>query len=196
MKFFKIFILNLIFLFFVIIFFEAITFVVDYYKLKENFVFDNRWNIQPYYTKIYSFKDFYNNFKNEEWFFRSPSDLLYKNRPIILFGCSFTYGQNLEQNQTMSYKLSQYTNRAVINRAHSGWGIQHMLWQLKNDKELTKIPNPEYIIYTFIPDHIGRLYSFCYFNHEWYLSPAYKILRNNSLKEIIPPPPQYIDFIL
>ena len=80
-----------------------------------------------------------------------------KKRPIIIFGCSFAYGGELENSQTISYKLAQQTGRPIYNRARSGLGIQHMLFQLR-DKEFYKIvPKPEYVIYIYMEGHPLRL---------------------------------------
>ena len=89
-------------------------------------------------------------------------------KSIILFGCSFTEGASLANNETFSHILAKGMKRGVYNRAHGGWGTQHMLYQLRSNKfyELLnnkKISNtekeiPQYIIYTYITDHINRIH--------------------------------------
>ena len=81
-----------------------------------------------------------------------------KKKPIVLFGCSYTYGLHLSPDQVFSYKLAHQTKRPVYNRAWQGWGIQHMLEQTTHKEVFENIPEPEYIIYTFIDDHFRRLY--------------------------------------
>lgn len=71
------------------------------------------------------------NYENEKIAMRNPEGLNYKKLPIILFGCSFTYGDGLNNNQTFSYKLSHLAKRPVYNRAECGWGVQHMLSNLE-----------------------------------------------------------------
>lgn len=78
---------------------------------------------------------------------------------ILWFGCSFAIGANLKYEQTPCYKISKLTNRSCINRAKSATGLQFMYYQFQNE-DLKKIaPNVDFIIYTFIPDHIFRLYN-------------------------------------
>lgn len=78
-------------------------------------------------------------------------------KPIVLFGCSQTWGENIGYEDTIGRKLSDLDKRTVYNRAYTGWGIQHMIFQLESEPLLDEIPEPEYVIYTFIDDHIRRL---------------------------------------
>lgn len=89
---------------------------------------------------------------------RKPEGLNYTKKPIVIFGCSYAYGLNLNKEQTFSYKLSHFTKRPVYNRAVSGWGFQHMLNQVKQNQFYIDIPEPEYVIYLMINDHFRRLY--------------------------------------
>ena len=91
-----------------------------------------------------------------------------RKKSIITIGCSFTYGYGLEQNETLAYKLQQATNRKVYNRGANGWGPQFVLKDIQTSKFFNEfkteshddeIVKPEYIIYTFIPDHVRRIYS-------------------------------------
>lgn len=85
--------------------------------------------------------------------------------PIILFGCSFAYGDGLKETETFSFKLGKLTQRQIFNRAIGGWGIQHMLYQLKNKEFYQYIneesPNfqPEFIIYLSFSGHFSRIYA-------------------------------------
>ena len=108
-------------------------------------------------------------------------------KSILIFGCSFTYGTLLNDEQSISNKLSSATNRTVYNFGIEMAGIQHMYFLIKNYKVLNQIINPEYVIYIYIPDHIERLI----FNptpmsiNGFYLK--YKLCKDNSLKLIEPP---------
>ena len=82
-------------------------------------------------------------------------------KPVILFGCSYTESFGLQDNETFSAKLANYTGRTVYNRGKSGTGLPFLYYQLNDKQVLDELPkNPEYIIYTFIPDHIPRLTRF------------------------------------
>ena len=105
--------------------------------------------------KYSSFDEFYENNVH----FRPVAKNQYNKNPVLIFGCSFAYGEALNDEQTFSYKLSQYTKRPVYNRGYLGWGIQDMLYQLRRKDFYNNIKEPEYIIYTYIGAHAIRLYS-------------------------------------
>ena len=102
--------------------------------------------------------------KFDEWYhmvsprvFRRAAGLQNGGRPNIIFGCSFAYGSGLSDNQTLSYKLAKIMHVPVFNRAIGGAGVQHMLWQLRNEPFLDTIKNPKYVIYVWIDGQIHRL---------------------------------------
>lgn len=117
--------------------------------------------------------------------FRKPVGLNYKKKSIVIFGCSYAYGYVLKDNQILSYKLSQLTKRPVYNRAYLGWGVQHMLFQLRRDDFYKEVKNPEYMIFIFFPDHIRRMYMYVFDSpdayNDFYL--RYK-LKNGQLQEV------------
>lgn len=106
----------------------------------------------------YSLRSPLYNYIIEKNFMRKPVGLNYKKGAIVLFGCSYTYGDGLEDTQTFSYKLSNYTKRPVYNRAMLGWGTQHILYQLRRSDFYNEIKPPEYVIYTIMHDHLPRLF--------------------------------------
>lgn len=117
---------------------------------------------------------------------RLPEGLEYSKKPIVIFGCSYAFGYNLENNETLSYKLSHQAKVPVYNRAYSGWGIQHMLYQVKNELFYKKVPEPQYAIYIYIPDHINRLYYNSFLSYDTICEKfnlRYKE-ENGTLKEI------------
>lgn len=78
---------------------------------------------------------------------------------ILWFGCSFAIGANLNYEQTPCYKISTLTNRSCINRSKSATGLQFMYYQFQHTNFQELSPNVDFVIYTFIPDHIFRLYN-------------------------------------
>lgn len=108
-----------------------------------------------------------------------------KKRPVIFFGCSYTQGVGLTNEQTLAYKISNLTNRTTYNRGVGGTGTQFMYYQLNRNDLKTEIPDAEYIIYTFIWDHLYRLYAYelNFFGSD--INLRYKI-KNNRLVEISP----------
>ncbi len=183
-KVFKLIFFNIALLFIIIILLEILTFGCDYI-----YYFQKNVATPKYYTKIHDFNTAYYWYLSEQ--FRPIAGEEHKKRPIVLFGCSYTYGAGLKDNETFGYKLSEYTKRPVYNKAILGWGIQQMLWQLKNVDLQKEVKDPEYIIFTFIPDHINRLFSFSRFHFPSYIDPVYRLDKNGNLEEKIPIHPLY-----
>lgn len=80
--------------------------------------------------------------------------------PIITIGCSFIYGDEIEQKDTFAYKLQKLSGRKVYNYGTPGHGPQHVLYKIQyspffKQKDL----NPQYVIYIFITDHLRRMYT-------------------------------------
>lgn len=104
--------------------------------------------------------------------------------PILIFGCSFAHGDIFPNEETISYVMSKYSKRPIINRGANSWGIQHMYYQLKEEKSyFEKLKAPKYIFYVLMNDynHFERLYEFTNaLSQSYYL--RYKI-KNNQLVE-------------
>lgn len=106
-------------------------------------------------------------------------------KPILWFGCSFAEGAGLEDIQTPCYKISSLSGRSCINKAKGATGTQFMYYQLLKDKEDTNEQEPEYIIYTFIWNHLQRLYNYQVSPLIDMQNLRYKI-KNGKLEEIKP----------
>ena len=142
-----VFILNIIFILVFLTFFEL--FISFQEKKKYGWVNFNHI-IRPDFTM----ENIYNIDK-----FRKTWGLEYKKPPIVIYGCSFAYGQNLKDEETLGYFLSKMTKRPVYNFSIPAKGLQHALYIIKNQKDIE--PKPEYIIYVFIQDQIRRMYMPC-----------------------------------
>ena len=82
--------------------------------------------------------------------------------PILIFGCSFTFGSALNDNQIFPYKLSTTSNRPVLNFSKAATGPAHMLFLIQNNFVFRMVDEkniPEYAIWLYIPSHISRLYT-------------------------------------
>ncbi len=162
--------------------------------------FNSTYNLDSnklkYNLKLDSVEDTMN--KDFRFVIRKPIGLEYHKKPIFLFGCSYTYGQALEDNQTFAYKLSHLTKRPVYNRALPGKGIQHMYWQLNSPLFFNEVNVvPEYIIYGFSYNlQAVRLYQYIFqlFDNELYLRyyPD-KLDKNGDLIEKKPILPKYLN---
>ncbi len=90
---------------------------------------------------------------------RQPVGLKYKKAPVLIYGCSYAYGFSLDEKASFGYKLSEKTKRPVYNFAMSSKGLQDALYLIKNDEKIT--PEPKYIFYVFINDHVRRMFVNC-----------------------------------
>ena len=52
------------------------------------------------------FSDFINKYSSSTKVFRKPEGLQYKGKPILLYGCSFAYGEKLKRKDTFSSQLA------------------------------------------------------------------------------------------
>lgn len=124
----------------------------------------------------------YDKFKTE---MKRPVYMNSKKRPLLFMGCSYTYGWGLNNDQLLSTKMAKLTNRTSYNRGIAASGAQHIYYQLNRYDFYKEVPDAEYIIYTFIYDHISRLYKhqLAFFGLETNL--RYKV-KNGKLEEVKP----------
>lgn len=105
-----------------------------------------------------------------------------KDGDIIIFGCSFGYGDGLENNQTFGYKLSQILHRNVYNRSDGGFGPQMMLYQIQSGKIAKLVKNANSIIYVYAADPEHRSLKYRCWPFLYKVSVRYKLMKDNSLK--------------
>lgn len=89
-----------------------------------------------------------------------PYDPLNLRGSLLFFGCSFTIGEGVADNETMPYLAGLLTHGryAVYNFGFHGYGPQQMLAALETGltESIVTVP-PKYIIYQAIPYHIERV---------------------------------------
>ena len=81
-------------------------------------------------------------------------------RSILFFGCSFTFGEGVNDDQTMPFYVAEASSTyRVYNYGVSGYGPQQMLVQLENPELPDQVENKDEAIavYTFIDHHIQRV---------------------------------------
>ena len=178
--------INIILLIFVYFFFDIYYFI--YISDKEQiFKYNNKisFKIKSYFSRYkYNYLDDFekkyilrtSNTKEAQEKFLTNADS--HQRPIVLLGCSYTYGQNLDKSNNFSGQLARYMKRPVYNLGLIGAGIQHMIYILRSKQIQSIINDPEYVIYTYIPDHTNRLYIGCGLSIIDYM---YYRLNNNKL---------------
>ena len=112
--------------------------------------------------------------------FRPPVNTQSKKEAVYIFGCSFAYGESLQENKTFASQIAKLTNRPVYNFAFPGFSIQHTLYQLEN-MDFSEYPPPKYVIYIYIDDHIRRMLTDFMQPHELNMYPIYKPDKNGNL---------------
>ena len=179
----KFIIISLLILFFLFTILEIISFSLKLNTLiKEGFNKDKTIieflnSVYQYYTFPYKYLD---NSPITIDDMRKP--IIKKNNTpsIILFGCSYTYGHMLNDNETFAAVLSDYSGRSVYNLGISSTSPREILYFLQHQDLISKFikdkDNVEYVIYTFIIDHIFRLYY-----NLFELSPIYKLNNDSEL---------------
>ncbi len=78
-----------------------------------------------YFCKLNSFQNTLNGTEFRDAVVNKES----KKAPILLFGCSFTYGEAIKYEECISYVLSKLTNRSVYNRGILSMGIKEAYFQ-------------------------------------------------------------------
>ena len=188
----KFILINLLIIFIIFIFAELTSYIILMHKYKERIIhFNNivksesKINIPSLkYVKVTTLNK--QNLICKDWCLRPVEYRNPKLKPIILFGCSFTAGFGLENNETFSYKLAQYTNRSVYNRGRSGTGLPFLYYQLSDNEIIKELPkNPEYIIFTLIPNHFPRLFRYRNFVLTGEHTLRYKIQDNKLVEDKI-----------
>ena len=123
---------------------------------------------------------------------RNPVGQNFSKEAIWLFGGSFAYGadmtlkEGLPDNKNFGYKLAEKTKRPLYNISIPGWGIQHMLYQLKKYDTFAKLPEPKYVIFFHTSDYVLKMIKYTYdvWNNGAYL--RYKLDKNGKLYKVKP----------
>ena len=114
----------------------------------------------------------------------TPNSEKYRNlnNSIIYLGGSYTFGEGLNDDQTLSYYIQELTGRAGLNLGLHGYGAHQALHILKNNDILEKRIKgykPNLVIYRAISQHINRTAGYA----DWdVFGPCYRI---NKDKEVI-----------
>ena len=89
----------------------------------------------------------------------------YEKEPVLLLGCSYTYGQYLSEEENLSGLIQKLTNRHVYNMgsiAKDPTLSLMLLDRFSKDKGIKQ--KPKYIIYTYMFHHLQRLHAWGYFD--------------------------------
>ena len=110
----------------------------------------------------------------------------YSSNPILIFGCSYSYGHGLKKEESFPYILSNTTKRPVYNFNNCGEelliGFRNLLDFTEEENNKKIIQDTEYFVYVYMFDHINR-----YLNIEG-LYCFYELLfgkPNNKIQKIL-----------
>jgi hypothetical protein len=99
---------------------------------------------------------------------------------VVMFGCSFTFGEGVEDHETAAYKVGAAAGLNVYNFALNGYGPQQMIAALDHGlvRKIVK-HNRVIAIYLALPFHIQRAAGFSFWNSH---SAKYVLTRDGSLR--------------
>ena len=79
---------------------------------------------------------------------------------VLFLGCSFTFGEGLQDDQTLPYQTGEQSGGqyAIYNFSFHGYAPNQMFAAIESGKvQQTVRTPPRYIVYTALPDHIARV---------------------------------------
>lgn len=155
------------------------------YEHSKVFIVDKNKPKPFWRNEMLDFENEYN--ESLKYDLRKPVGLEYKKPPIVLFGCSFTYGYRLNDEQTFGAYLSKLSKRPVYNRAFNAWGFPHMVYQLSRDDFYREVKEPEYVIYVFSKNQMQMMYDYTFQLWDEAMCLRYK-LSNGKLVKVKNPP--------
>jgi hypothetical protein len=103
---------------------------------------------------------------------------------MLFFGGSYTFGEGVNDNETMPSYVSQLAPKyKSYNYGVGGYGPQHMLAKLQSEEMTTEIDeNQGVLIYTFIYEHVDRaIGSMVIHNQRGDVMPYYFINTSGEL---------------
>jgi hypothetical protein len=136
-----------------------------------------KWNDEILYNIIYSTDEYSRRITPIQ-------DSKDRNNFILFFGGSFTFGEGVNDNETLPFYVSQFSSRYnPYNYGFAGYGPQSMLAKLQS-MDVGKEIRETYgiLIYTFIDHHINRAIGDMHVFNKWGENmPYYTIDTNNNL---------------
>jgi hypothetical protein len=101
---------------------------------------------------------------------------------VLFLGCSFTFGEGLQDDQTLPYQVGEQSGGqfAIYNFGFHGYAPNQMLAAIESGKvpQTVRTP-PRYIVYTALPDHIARVAGKIPYGKH---SPRYRLQSDGSVK--------------
>lgn len=89
---------------------------------------------------------------------------------IIFLGCSITFGEGVNDSETLPYKLGALEHLSTLNLGGIGYGTHHV-YKLFLDKYAHVNNSNKMFIYTMIPDHVLRAGGL----YPWSGGPSFRL---------------------
>jgi hypothetical protein len=104
--------------------------------------------------------------------------------PVFFFGDSFTFGEGVDDDDTLPAQFSKIAGRTVFNFGVHGYGPHQFLRMLEVDRpeKLGVTDKPALVIYTLLADHVDRAAGRASWDREgplYELSPAGLVYRGS-----------------
>jgi hypothetical protein len=99
---------------------------------------------------------------------------------ILFFGCSYMFGEGLNDDQTVPFLVGKLSKSRAYNFAFSGYGPHQMLTEIEHGV-IGKIVDgrPKYVIFQTAPFHVDRAVGYMSWNHH---GPKYILSREGKIK--------------
>ena len=94
-----------------------------------------------------------------------------KNPEAVFLGCSFTFGEGVNDSETLPYKAGVYANIPTLDMGSPGYGI-HQVYKLFLDKYASTDNRNRVFVYTMIADHVLRASGL----YDFSAGPAFKLI--------------------
>ncbi len=89
---------------------------------------------------------------------------------IVFLGCSFTFGQGVNDSETLANKVGALCDRSTLNCGGIGYGIHHV-YKIFLDKFSAANNSGRLFIYTLLPDHVLRASGL----YGWSPGPSFRL---------------------
>ncbi len=147
----------------------------DKFKLQASQLKENR--VDKFQTKYKILEDFNPTVFRKSFILKDTGK-----KSVLWCGCSFAEGAGLDDYHTPCFKISELTNRSCINKSKGATGTQYVYYQILNDNS----SDVDFVIYTFIWNHLYRLYNYQVNQLIYMFNLRYKYDAKTGLKEIKP----------
>jgi hypothetical protein len=106
-----------------------------------------------------------------------------RNKFIAFFGCSFTFGEGVNDNETLPFYVGQIASDYMpYNYGVMGYGAQGMLAKLESDDVVNEMNERDgMLIYTFIDDHYRRAAGTVRVINDWGRRSPYYVIDSQGI---------------